>query len=68
MRLVEAIKAARAEWPDLRRIHLFIAGPAGFAVLPGQLLNGLGPVQTYEHIPDDAVGRYRRATLLYPGA
>jgi hypothetical protein len=68
MRLVEAIKAARTQWRDIRRIHLFIAGPAGFAVLIGQLLNGLGPIQTYEHIPDDAIGHYERAVLLHPGA
>lgn len=68
MSLVEAIKAARTRWRGIRRIHLFIAGPAGFAVLVGQLLNGLGPVQTYEHVPDDAIGHYRRAALLHPGA
>jgi hypothetical protein len=68
MRLVEAMKAARTRWRDIRRIHLFIAGPAGFAVLIGQLLNGLGPIQTYEHIPDDAIGHYERAVLLHPGA
>jgi hypothetical protein len=68
MRLVEAIKTTRHEWRDIRRIHLFLAGPAGFAVLLGQLLNGLGPVQTYEHLQDDAVGRYCRAALLHAGA
>jgi SMODS-associated and fused to various effectors sensor domain len=67
-RTIEAIKAARVKWRDIRRIHLFIAGPAGFAVLLGQLLNGLGPIQTYEHVPDDAIGHYRRAALLHPGA
>ena len=68
LRLIDAIGQARRRWRDIRRIHLFIAGPAGFAVLIGQLLNGLGPVQTYEHIPSDAVGEYRRAPLLHPGA
>ncbi|HEY7830660.1 MAG TPA: SAVED domain-containing protein [Solirubrobacteraceae bacterium] len=68
LRLVDAIKTARTRWRDIRRIHLFIAGPAGFAMLVGQLLNGLGPIQTYEHIPDDAIGRYQRAALLHPGA
>jgi hypothetical protein len=67
-RLVECIGEARRRWRDIRRIHLFIAGPAGFAVLVGQLLNGLGPVQTYEHIPNDSIGHYRRAALLHPGA
>jgi len=67
-RLIESIGDARRRWRDIRRIHLFIAGPTGFAILIGQLLNGLGPVQTYEHIPDDSIGHYRRAALLHPGA
>lgn len=67
-RLVGAIGDARRTWRDVRRIHLLLAAPAGFAVLVGQLLNGLGPVQTYEHVPSDAVGHYRRAVLLHPGA
>jgi hypothetical protein len=67
-RLIDSLGDARRRWRDVRRIHLFIAGPAGFAVLLGQLLNGLGPVQTYEHIPNDSVGHYRRAALLHPGA
>jgi hypothetical protein len=66
--LVDAIGAAARRYRDIRRIHLFIAAPAGFAVLVGQLLNGLGAVQTYEHVPNDAVGAYRRAALLHPGA
>lgn len=66
-RLVEQIHNARRQWQDIRRLHFFIAGPAGFAVLVGQLLNGLGPVRTYEHIPTDAVGVYRRAALINPG-
>ncbi len=68
MSLIDAVKAARSEWRDIRAIHLFIAGPAGFAALVGQLLNGLGPIQTYEHLPEDAIGRYCRAALLHPGA
>jgi hypothetical protein len=67
-RLVESIGGARRRWRDIRRIHLFIAGPAGLAVLVGRLLNGFGPVQTYEHVPNDSVGHYRRAALLHPGA
>ena len=30
----------------------------------GQLFNTLGPVQTYEHIPNDATGKYKTATVL----
>ncbi|SRR5581483_7697633 len=68
MSLINAVKAARTEWRDIRAIHLFIAAPAGFAALLGQLVNGLGPIQTYEHLPEDAIGRYCRAALLHPGA
>jgi hypothetical protein len=67
-RLIAAIGTSRRQWRDIRQIHIFLAGPAGFGVLVGRLLNGLGPVQTYEHVPEDAVGRYRRAALLHPGA
>ena len=34
------------------------AVPAGLAMLIGQLLNTLGPVQTYEHISTEGVGVY----------
>lgn len=67
-RLIEAVGTARRAWRDVRRIHVFLAGPAGFGVLVGGLLNGLGPIQTYEHIQSDAVGHYQRAALLHPGA
>src|SRR5581483_1412514 len=48
-------------WRDIRAIHLFIAAPAGFAALLGQLVNGLGPIQTYEHPP-----RTRSAATAVP--
>jgi hypothetical protein len=38
----------------------------GLAMMIDQLLNTFGPVQTYEHIPTDAVGIYRSAALLNP--
>lgn len=66
-RTVEAIKKAKREWRDVRRVHVFMAAPTGFAVMFGQLINGLGPVQTYEHLQEDAIGVYRRAALLHPG-
>jgi hypothetical protein len=43
-----------------------MAVPVGLAMLIGQLLNTFGRVQTYEHIPTDAVGIYRPAALLLP--
>ena len=65
---VEGIRRAQHEFCDGGKIHLFVAAPAGYAVMLGQKLNGLGPVQTYEHQQTDRIGRYRRAVLLTPGA
>ena len=61
---VAAVRNMRTEYHITGRIHLFAAVPAGLAMLVGQLLNTLGPVQTYEHIPTDATGRYKTAALL----
>ena len=61
---VAAARNMRTEYRITGRIHLFEAVPAGLAMLIGQLLNTLGPVQTYEHIPTDATGIYRTAGLL----
>ena len=41
-----------------------IAELSGGKVEVKQFLNTLGPVQTYEHIQDDAQGVYRPAALL----
>ncbi len=60
---VEAMFKARDEYRP-RRLHLFMAVPAGLALLVGQLLNTLGPVQIYEHDEVDAVGCYRPGVLL----
>jgi hypothetical protein len=67
-RTVEEIKRMQREWRNVRRLHVFMSAPAGFAVMFGQLINGLGPVQTYEHLQQDAIGIYRRAALLHPEA
>ena len=61
---VVAARNMRTEYRITGRIHLFAAVPAGLAMLIGQLLNTLGPVQTYEHIPRDATGIYKPAGLL----
>ena len=66
MTTIEGIRQARAEYRP-QRIHLFMAVPVGLAMLVGQLLNTLGPVQTYEHNDSSAVGRYRRGALLKAG-
>ena len=61
---IAAARKTRTEYQISGRIHLFAAVPAGLAMLVGQLLNTLGPVQTYEHIPSDATGIYKKAGLL----
>ena len=61
---VAAARNMRTEYRITGRIHLFAAIPAALAMLIGQLLNTLGPVQTYEHIPTDATGIYKTAGLL----
>lgn len=62
--VLEAIRLVRADIRQASRVHLFMAVPVGLAMLIGQLLNTLGSVQTYQHIP--AEGRYHPAALLDP--
>ena len=62
--VVKSARKAREEYRVSGRVHLFIAGPVGLGMLVGQLLNTLGQVQTYEHIPEGAVGHYSPAALL----
>jgi SMODS-associated and fused to various effectors sensor domain len=62
----EAMRAARRDYGDIGTVHLFMAVPAGLAVLIGQLLNTFGSVQTYEHVTIDGSGQYRPAALLRP--
>jgi len=64
----DSIKALRAAWAEYKvrgTVHLFLAVPAGLAFLIGQLLNGFGEVQTYEHVPGQE-SCYIRAALLRP--
>ena len=63
-RVVEAARNARQQFHVRGKVHLFMATPVGLAVLIGQLLNTLGQVQTYEHVPDGATGHYVVAGLL----
>ncbi len=64
----DGIRAARQEFRSLQRIHLFMAVPAGLAMMIGQLLNTLGPVQTYERISEATAQPYQPAALLRPDA
>ena len=61
---IEAAREARHKFGIRGQVHLFVAVPAGLAMIIGQLLNTLGPVQTYEHIQVNATGRYEPAAVL----
>lgn len=62
----DAMRTARREYGNVGTVHLFMAVPAGLAMLTGQLLNTFGLVQTYEHVGNDGSGCYRPAALLRP--
>jgi hypothetical protein len=66
--VVEGLRHARDVLQPRGTVHLFMAVPAGLAVMIGQMLNTFGPVQTHEHMPTDAVGVYEPAALLKPSA
>jgi hypothetical protein len=66
--IVEGLRKARAELQPRGAVHLFLAVPAGLAMMIGQVLNTFGPVRTYEHVATDAVGTYQPAALLEPSA
>jgi hypothetical protein len=62
----DGIRTARREYGSIGTVHLFMAVPAGLAMLIGQLLNTFGSVQTYEHVTVGGSGQYRPAALLQP--
>ena len=66
--VVEAMRDARATYPEVTggTVHLFMATPAGVAMMVGQLLNTFGTVQTYEYIAE--AGSYRPAARLTPSS
>jgi SMODS-associated and fused to various effectors sensor domain len=66
--IAEALRQARDTFQPRGAVHLFLAVPAGLAVMIGQTLNTFGPIQTYEHVGTDAVGVYQPAALLAPSA
>ena len=63
-RAILEVRRARQTYSIRGQVHLFMAVPVGLAMLVGQLLNTLGQVQTYEHIPQGATGHYVPAALL----
>ena len=62
----DGMRAARREYGNIGTAHLFMATPAGLAMLIGQLLNTFGSIQTYEHVTIDGSGQYKPAALLRP--
>ncbi|HEX9273930.1 MAG TPA: SAVED domain-containing protein [Candidatus Binatia bacterium] len=62
----QALRQARDNFQPRGKIHLFLAVPAGLAMMLGQTLNTFGQIQTYEHVGTDAVGMYQSAALLKP--
>ncbi len=64
--IVEALRYTKDQYQPRGILHLFLAVPAGLAMMIGQMLNTFGTVQTYEHVPTDAVGRYLSAARLQP--
>jgi hypothetical protein len=59
---VRAVRDARSELGPFASIHLFLAAPAGFAVMLGTLLATLPPVVTYEY--DTVHSRYKPAVQI----
>jgi len=66
--VVEGLRRACDVLQPRGTLHLFLSVPAGLAVMIGQMLNTLGPVQTYEHLPTDGVGVYKPVAMLMPSA
>ena len=64
----DGMRSARRDYGNIGTVHLFMAAPAGLAVLIGQLLNTFGSVLTYEHLNVDGSGQYKPAALLRPCA
>ncbi|MDX7952129.1 SAVED domain-containing protein [Lichenihabitans sp. Uapishka_5] len=64
---IDSLRSAAAKFGARGTIHLFLAVPAGLAVMIGQQLNTFGRVQTYEHDPAASVP-YTPAALLSPSS
>ena len=61
---INNIRLARSQFRPSGRVHLFASVPLGLAFMLGQLLNAVGPVQTYEYHPCGLVGRYEPSAAL----
>ena len=62
---IDALRRARAQYQCRGAVHLFTAVPVGLAFMIGQLLNTLGAVHTYEHVPGRPIP-YAPAAVLSP--
>ena len=62
------MRTERRDYGNIGTVHVFMAAPAGLAMLVGQLLNTFGSIQTYEHLSADGSGCYKPAALLRPCA
>jgi hypothetical protein len=62
---IDALRRARAQYQCRGAVHLFMAVPFGLAFMIGQLLNTLGAVHTYEHMPGRPIP-YALAAVLSP--
>jgi SMODS-associated and fused to various effectors sensor domain len=62
------MRTVRRDYGNIGSVHLFMAAPAGLAMLVGQLLNTFGSIQTYEFLSVDGSGCYRPAAVLRPCA
>lgn len=66
LKVQNAIRLATDGYAPIRCIHLFMAAPAGLAMMIGQLLNNLPAVQTYDLGTSESGRVYRPAALLNP--
>jgi hypothetical protein len=64
--VVKGLRRARDVLQPRGALHVFLAVPAGLAMMIGQMLNTFGPVQTYELVGTDNVGVYQPAARLDP--
>jgi hypothetical protein len=62
--IVDEIRAARVSAGPFTSVHMFLAVPAGLAVVLGMMLGSLPEVVAYEF--DNAAGRYSRAYGIVP--
>lgn len=63
--IINAIRDARDYYNARGTVHIFMAVPAGLAMMVGQLLNTFGEIVTYEHVPG-GTPPYVQGVVLHP--